>query len=258
MAPGDANTISTISRRFDAPKDRHYTRRSRATLHLEESIMLPGSTGRAGPPGLYRLAAALTAVIVGVMAIVTAVNVPLADRLVVENGVAEWLQVICLAGAGVICLRLAVLVRARGGTGAPDVLLAAGFAFLVVSEMELPTLLVGRITIDRLVRDVSAGHPRQILFVVVVGGLALAATVYALRHLPELLAWARAALHTDWGRLFFLAVAILAVTELFERRMNRIMASMGLPRPLLEETLELVASLYCLIALRQRIAGRYR
>ena len=33
--------------------------------------MLPGSTGRAGPTGLYRLAAALTAVIVGVMAVIT-------------------------------------------------------------------------------------------------------------------------------------------------------------------------------------------
>ncbi|HEY7038885.1 MAG TPA: hypothetical protein VID28_08545 [Methylomirabilota bacterium] len=220
--------------------------------------MLPGSTGRAGRTGLYRLAATLTAVIVGVMAIVTAVNVPLADRLVVENGVAEWLQVILLAGAGAICVRLARLERATGGTGAPDVLLAAGFAFLVVSEMELPTLLAGRIKIDRLVREVSAGHPRQILFVLVVGGLALAASVYALRHLPELLAWAQSALRTDWGRLFFLAAAVLVVTELFERQMNRMMASMGLPRPLLEETLELVASLYCLLAMSRRPSGRYR
>ncbi|HEY7038368.1 MAG TPA: hypothetical protein VID28_05925 [Methylomirabilota bacterium] len=220
--------------------------------------MLPGSTGPAGRTGLYCLAAALTVVIVGVMAVVTAVNVPLAGRLVVENGVAEWLQVIFLAGAGALCVRLALLERARGGTGAPDVLLAAGFAFLVVSEMELPTLLAGRITIDRLVREVSAGHLRQMLFVLVVGGLALAAAVYALRHLTELLAWARSALRTDWGRLFFLAIAILAVTELFERRMNRMMASIGLPRPLLEETLELIASVYCLLAMRQRLAGRYR
>jgi hypothetical protein len=33
------------------------------------------------------------------------------------------------------------------------------------------------------------------------------------------------------------------------------MPSVGLPRPLLEETLELVASLYCLLAMRQRAAG---
>jgi hypothetical protein len=220
--------------------------------------MRPGSTGLAGRTGLYHLAAALTAVIVGVMAIVTAVNVPLADRLVVENGVVEWLQVILLSGAGAICVRLAVLERTKWGSGAPDVLLAAGFAFLVVSEMELPTLLAGRIKTDRLVRAVTAGHPRQILFVLIVGGLALAATVYALRHSTELLAWGQSALRTDWGRLFYLAVAILALTELLERPMNRAMASMGLPRPLLEETLELVASLYCLLAMRQRISGRYR
>ena len=218
--------------------------------------MLAGSTELAGHPGPYHLAAALTVAIVSAMAIVTAVNVPLADRLVVENGVAEWLQVIFLAGAGAICIRLALLERAEGGSGAPDIVLAAGFAFVVVSEMELPKLFAGKIRTDHLVREIAAGHPRQILFVLVVGGLALAATVYALRHLTELLAWAQSALHTDWGRLFYFAVAILAITELFERGMNRMMASLDLPRPLLEETLELVAALYCLLAMRERMTDR--
>ena len=220
--------------------------------------MPPGRTGSPGRTGLYRLAAALTAAIVGVMAIVTAVSVPLAGRLVIEHGVAEWLQVILLAGAGAICIRLAGLERARGGSGAPDILLAAGFAFVVVSEMELPRLLAGKIRTDRLLREIAAGHPRQILFVLVVGGLALALAVYTLRHLRELLAWAGSALRTDWGRLFYLAVAMLVVTEIFERALNRKMASLGLPRPLLEETIELVASLYCLLAMGERAAGRYR
>jgi hypothetical protein len=218
--------------------------------------MRPGRRGSPGRTGLYRLAAGLTAVIVLATAIVTAVSVPLADRLVVENGPVEWLQVILLAGAGSICIRLAALDRAKGGSGAPDVLLAAGFAFVVVSEMELPRLFAGKIRTDRLVRDVAAGVPRQTIFVLVVGGLALAAAIYALRHLPELWAWAWAALGTDWGRLFYLAVAILAVTEVFERRLNRMMASAGLPRPMLEETLELVASLYCLLAMGRRASSR--
>ena len=218
--------------------------------------MLAGSTELAGRPGPYHLAAALTVAIVSAMAIVTAVNVPLADRLVVENGVAEWLQVIFLAGAGAICIRLALLERAEGGSGAPDIVLAAGFAFVVVSEMELPKLFAGKIRTDHLVREIAAGHPCQILFVLVVGGLALAATAYALRHLTELLAWTQSARHTDWGRLFYFAIAILAITELFERGMNRMMASLDLPRPLLEETLELVAALYCLLAMRERMTDR--
>ena len=220
--------------------------------------MRPRGTGVPGRTGLYRLAGVLTVLVVGAMAIATALDVSLAERLVAENGVVEWLQVVLLIGAGAICLRLAALDRAKGASGAPDVLLAAGFAFVVVSEMELPKLLAGKIRMDRLVRDVAAGLPRQTIFVVVVAGLALAVAIYALRHLPELLAWAWSALGTDWGRLFYLAAAILVITEAFERATNRRMASMGLPRPLLEETLELVASVYCLIAMRRRASGRYR
>jgi hypothetical protein len=220
--------------------------------------MLSGSTVLPDRPGLHHLAAGLTAVIVGVMATVTATNASLAGGLVAEGGAVEWLQVILLAGAGATCIRLAVLDRAKGASGAPDILLAAGFAFMVVSEMELPRLLAGKIRIERLLRDVAAGHSRQIVFVLVVGGLALAVAVYTIRHLPELLDWTWSALWTDWGRLFYLAAAVLVVTEVFERPLNRMMPSVGLPRPLLEETLELVASLYCLLAMRQRAAGRYR
>jgi hypothetical protein len=228
------------------------------TLHLEETAMRPRGTALPGRTGLYRLAGTLTVLIVGAMTIVTALDVSLAARLVRENGVVEWLQVMALIGAGATCLRLAALDRAKGESGAPDVLLAAGFAFVVVSEMELPRLFVGKIRLDRLARDVGAGLPRQTVFVLVVGALALAAAIYTLRHLPELLAWAQSALGTDWGRLFYLAAAIVVLTEVFERAMNRRMASMGLPRPLLEETLELVASLYCLLAMRERASGRYR
>jgi hypothetical protein len=218
--------------------------------------MYPGHRGSPRRTGLYRLAAALTVAILGVTAIVTALDVSLAGRLVAEDGVSEWLQVILFAGAGAICLRLAALERATGGSGAPDILLAAGFAFVVVSELELPKILAGKIKTDRLAHEVAAGHPRQIVFVLVVGGLALAATVYTLRHLRELLAWAGSALRADWGHLFYAAAVILVITELFERPLNRMMASIGLPRPLLEETLELIASLYCLLAMRQRIARR--
>ena len=220
--------------------------------------MRPRGTGVPGRTGLYRLAGALTVLVLGALATASALDVALASRLVAENGVVEWLQVVVLIGAGATCLRLAALDRAEGESGAPDVLLAAGFAFVVVSEMELPRLLAGKIRIERLVRDVAAGHPRQTIFVVVVAGLALAVAIYALRHLPELLAWAWSALGTDWGRLFYLAAAVLVITELFERALNRMTASVGLPRPLVEETLELVASVYCLIAMRQRASGRYR
>jgi hypothetical protein len=46
--------------------------------------------------------------IVSVMAVLAAVNMALADRLVVEHGVTEWRQAVFLASAGARCIRLAV------------------------------------------------------------------------------------------------------------------------------------------------------
>jgi hypothetical protein len=77
---------------------------------------------------------------------------------------------------------------------------------------------------------------------------AMATGIYALRHRADLVAWGWSALRTSWGRLLVLGIGILVVTEVFERSLNRMMGA-GLPRPLLEETLELLAALYCLLAL---------
>lgn len=220
--------------------------------------MRPGGTRSRGR-GVYGLAAALTVAIGAAIATVTGVDVTLAGRLVAENGPVEWLQVVLFTGAALITARLAAFERAEGRSGAPDVLLTAGFAFLVVSEMELPRLILGKsIKIGRLARDVAAGSPRESVFVLVTGGLAVGLAAYALRHRAELVAWSWSALETPWGRLLLLGGTILVLTEVFERSLNRMMMASTRPRTLLEETLELLASLYCLLAMMQRRSGSYR
>lgn len=200
----------------------------------------------------YALAAALTVAAVVVMTVVASVDFRLAERLVGEDGLVEWLQVVLFAAAALITARFAALEWAARRSGAADVLLTAGFVFLAISEMELPRWILGKsIKIDRLARDVAAGLPRETMLVVVVAGLAVAVGIYALRHRTDLLVWGSAALRNSWGPLLLLGACLFVVTEIFERSLNRVMGA-GLPRSLLEESLELLAALYCLLAMMLR------
>lgn len=219
--------------------------------------MLPGTSRADGGESDYALAAALTVVAVAGVAAVVIVDVGLAGRLMGEDGPVEWLQVVLFAGAALIAARFATLEWAARRHGAADVLLTAGFAFLAIGELELPRRFLGKsIRIARLARDVAAGLPRESMLVLVVAGLAVAAGLYTLRHRADLVAWGRAALRTSWGRLLLLGASILVLTAVFERSLNRMMGA-GFPRPLLEESLELLAALYCLLAmmLRPRESG---
>jgi len=218
--------------------------------------MLPLHNRSRGGTWIYTPAVALTVLIVAVVATVSVMDARLAHRLVSEDGPVEWLQVILLAGAGLITARLATIEWAKGRSGAPDVLLTAGFAFLAISEMELPRRILGKSTkIGRLARDVAAGHPRETLFVLLVAGLAVGLGVYAFRYRADIMAWGWSALETAWGRLLLLGACLLVLTEIFERSLNR-MTGAGLPKPLVEESLELLAALYCFLALAQRWTAR--
>jgi hypothetical protein len=142
----------------------------------------------------------------------------------------------------------------RSAGGNSDYALAAALTVVAVAGVAAVAIVdvglaLGKsIRIARLARDVAAGLPRESMLVLVVARLAVAVGVYTLRHRADLVAWGRAALRTSWGRLLLLGASILVLTAVFERSLNR-MVGAGLPRPLLEESFELLAALYCLLAL---------
>lgn len=213
--------------------------------------MLPVHSRTRGGTRTYTPAVALTVLIVAIMVAVTIVDSRLAARLVSEDGPIEWLQVVLFAGTAVITAQSAAREWADRRSRAPDVLLTAGFIVLAGSEMELRRHILGKSTkISRLARDVSAGLPRETLFVLVVAGLAVGLGVYAFRYRAEVVTWVWSALGAGWGRLLLLGCSLLVLTELFERPLNRMGA--GLPNPLLEESLELLAALYCFLAVLRR------
>lgn len=202
---------------------------------------------------LYELAAALTVAIVAAVVAVSIADTRLATSLSIENGPMEWLQVVLLAGAGLMGARHVAREWAERRSGASDVVLTAGFAWLAICEMELPYYILGKgVKLSRLARDVAAGVPRDSLLVLAVAGLAAALGAYALRYRADLVAWGRSALQTAWGRLLLLGACVFLLVEIFERPLNRMMVGRGLPGPLLEETLELLAALYCFLAMTPR------
>lgn len=207
-----------------------------------------------GGPSIYTPAAALTVLTLVIVAAVTIVDSELAARLMRENGPIEWLQVILLVGTALITARLATIEWAEGRSGAPDLLLTTSFALLAFCEMELPRRILGKSTkIARLAREVAAGMPRETVIVLLVAGVAVALGVYAFRYRADIVIWGWSVLETAWGRLFLLGISLLVLTELFERSLNQ-MAGAGLPKPLLEESLELLAALYCFLAMMRRRA----
>jgi hypothetical protein len=95
--------------------------------------------------------------------------------------------------------------------------------------------------------SVSIGWRVVALLAMAVPAVVLA--LYALVRRSDLLRGIRRAMAESWGRLFITGFVIFGVTELLEKPLGRIP---GLPRYLLEETLELVAAVCFGVALYAR------
>ncbi|MBI2527919.1 MAG: hypothetical protein HYV93_18280 [Candidatus Rokubacteria bacterium] len=208
-------------------------------------------------PGRWtRLAAWLTLVVSAVLLGIALSDVQLAARLASEDDALEWLQVILLVAAAAVSARCFLRQRARQQSGAPDLLLTAVFGVLIVGELEVQRRLVGApLKLRRLLGHPAAAPLREWALAVAIGAFFIALVAYALYHRVELWRWARTALSEAWGRLLLTGVTVFGVTELFERRFNRTWATV-LPRNFVEETLELLAALYFLLAMLERESPR--
>jgi hypothetical protein len=176
----------------------------------------------------------------------------MAALLVSEGSPVESVQAVLLALALALCLLRWRRLAAAGRSPASEVILAVGFFILLEGEIELWQRVLGStMTYRHTFRQPPALFAVWLsLYALMLAGLVLVAS-YVLRRFATLLRWGLAALRTDWGRLLVLAVAMLVLTEVFERRMNRILPTM-FPRGMLEETFELIAGVYAVLALIER------
>jgi hypothetical protein len=172
----------------------------------------------------------------------------MAARATRENGVVENLQVLLLLGAAAFALRRRV-ARPR----APDAAFALLFLGMVVREIHFQRWVIGRPW--GLVADLIVPAPppmvRTVLFALTLGLIAAVGAYCALR-LRECVTEGRRVLFEPWGQLMLVATAVLGLTELFERPLGRLSCC---PRDFLEEGLELIGSLWLLLAMRARALG---
>jgi hypothetical protein len=193
------------------------------------------------------IATTLTALLLVVLAVILVMDWDLADRLTREDAVVEWLQAALFGVASVFAVRTA---RARWRTGVSpvfEVLIAAMMAGLIIGEVDLDRVVVGRKIIStRFLVDTRVWLGWRALALLVMGLPPLLLAIYALRRWRELLGAVRRALAESSGRVFIAGVVIFGLTEVFEKPLGRVP---GLPRYMLEEVLELIASICFGVAL---------
>jgi hypothetical protein len=193
------------------------------------------------------IAAALTALLLVVLTAILVIDRDLADRLTREDAVVEWLQAALFGVAGVFAVRTA---RARWRTGVSpvfEVLIAAMMTGLIIGEVDLDRLVVGRKIIStRFLVDARVWLGWRALAMLIMALPPLVLAIYALRRWRELLGAVRRALAESSGRVFIAGVIIFGLTEVFEKPLGRVP---GLPRYMLEEVLELIASICFGVAL---------
>jgi hypothetical protein len=196
------------------------------------------------------VAGALTAVLLVGVAVTFVVDPELADRLTREDAAVEWLQAALFTLTGASALRAAWDRWDAGASPVFEILVASMMAGLIIGEVDLDRLVVGRKIISTrflVDADVWLGWRALALLVMTLPPAALA--LYALRRRRELVVAIRRATRESWGRVFAAGVIVFGLTETFEKPLGRIP---GLPRYMVEEVLELVAAVCFIVALYAR------
>src|SRR6185503_16692257 len=203
-------------------------------------------------PSLFVQALLVTVIIIASLGGCLFWDPTLAALIVAEDAPVEMVEVVLLAMALALCLVRWRGLLAAGRSPASEVVLAVGFFILLEGEIELWQRVLGStMTFRHTFRQPPALFAVWLSLYAVMLALLVLIASYVLRRLVPLWRWGLAALRTDWGRLLVLSVAILVLTEVFERRLNRILPTV-FPKSLLEETLELIAGAYAVLALIER------
>jgi hypothetical protein len=179
-----------------------------------------------------------------------------AERLTAEDGAIEWIQVLLCAAALLISVPSARSCYSAGRPIMFDVLILTGLAAIVIGEVDLDKRIFGvKIIATRFFVDQHIFLPYRMLAVAVVVGTPLAIGLCALRNWRQLWFTGLDALRQVWGRVLLAAVLIFAVAQIFERPLGRVP---GLPRYFLEESLELIAGIWFLVAATARLRAEAR
>ena len=205
---------------------------------------------RSGRLGCRAVAALLSLVSIVVLVAVALHDRHLATRLVVENGVLEWLQVILMASAGVLAARQGLAARRRGGPIALEVATVMAMAMICIGEINLDRLLFGmKIIYTKFFVDPRYPLQWRLLAVLVVVGPPTVGGVWLLLHVRDLWRASMQGLREAWGQTAAAGIVMFALVEAFERGIDRLPWQ---PENFFEEVLEFVAALCIFVGLAAR------
>jgi hypothetical protein len=173
-----------------------------------------------------------------------------AGCLAAEDAAIEWIQVVFCSLALLISTTSTWMCYRAGRPIVFDVLVVAGFAGIVIGEVDIDKRLFGvKIIATRFFVDGDILLPYRLLAVGVVVGTPLAIGLYALANWRQLWLSGLDALRHAWGRVLLAAVLTFGAAQLFERPLGHVP---GFPRYFLEESLELIAAIWFFLATTDR------
>ena len=213
------------------------------------------AAGRSGESTRFAAAVLIVAALATVGALVVW-NPSLAHDLSRESGVLETAQVMLCGACGLIALSSARALIRAGRPVVLDAVIVAAMTALVIGEIDLDRQLFGvKVIHTRFFVNASVPPGLRALAALVVVGVPLVFSVWALRRWRSLWHDAVVALREPWGQVFAGGTVIFAIAEIFEKSLARAVFA---PRNSLEETLELAASIAFFLGAvaRRRALGR--
>ncbi len=196
------------------------------------------------------VAALVSLAVVGVLLVIGAIDPALGARLVDENNVVEWLQVLLSAAAGVLAFRQGRAARRAGQPATLEVAIIAAMTLICIGEVDLDRLLFGTKVISTRF-FVSPKYPlaARLPAAVVVIGAPAAVGVWLLVHVRQLWRASLDGLRQPWGQSATFGLVLFMAVEVFERPLGHIP---WLPLHAGEELLELASAVFIFVGLLAR------
>src|SRR6266545_1739222 len=193
-----------------------------------------------GRPGCRAVAVTLSLVVIAGLLALSAHDPVLAGKLVAEDHVVEWLQVMLAAGAGVLAFRQGRAARRAGQPATLEVAIVAAMVIICIGEVDLDRMFFGTKVISTRF-FVNPKHPlaARALAATVVVGAPLALGVWLLVHVRHLWRAGIDGLRQPWGQLAAFGLALVSAIWIFVglvARRRAIMNRMSV-RPLIVVTL---------------------
>jgi hypothetical protein len=193
------------------------------------------------------VAAALAAGVLILLAAIVMLDFELAEWLAAEGHALEITQAALFLVSGFLSGARGIRRARQGHAPAPELLLTFVFGVLLFGELDLDRRLFGiRVVHTRFFANATVWLPYRVLAALVIVGSYAVVGTYCARHRREIARLRHQLTRRPWGHLLIAGAGLFGLVQILEHPLGRIPS---MPRFYVEESLELVAAVYLLIAM---------